>query len=784
MKFAYSWLREWIEPGLSAPELAERLTMAGIEVEQLAAGAPFKGVVVARVLSVSAHPQADRLKVCSVDVGEANPRQIVCGAPDVAAGMLTACALPGAELPGKTIAAASVRGVASAGMLCSAQELGISADGEGLLRVAPRHAPGTALDAALGLDETIFTLKLTPNRGDCLSIAGLAREVAAITGAAPTVRTAASVAVMSAQARNIELESAACARYCGRVIEGVRGDARTPDYIARRLASAGMRSHDAIVDITNYVMLELGQPLHAFDNDKLAGDITVRAACKGETLRVLNGDEVTLDHTELLICDARGPLALAGVMGGAESAAAPGTRNIFLESAFFDPVALAGVARRFGLTSDAAYRFERGVDFNTTRDALERATALIVEICGGRAGAISEAVTRLPQRMPIGLSQHAVKRLLGIELDAQMVENLLQRAGAKIEAGEGRYLVTPPSYRFDLAIEADLVEEIARLYGYERIPAEAPRALLAMLGAPEARRSTLELAERLCARDYQEIITYSFVDADLERDLGRANAIALLNPIASPLSVMRTSLLPGLVGAARFNLDRQAARIRLFEVGRCFLASADGFSQPWRIGGICLGTAAPEQWGESARPVDFYDVKGDLEALLDARTTWQAFESQTLHPGQSARIVVGGKDIGWLGTLHPRWQQKYGIKGAVAFEIERDALLDLAVPEYTELSRFPAVTRDIACVIEEKYHFSTVLAALQDVAPPIVKELTLFDIYRGKGIDLGKKSLAFRVVMQDTEKTLDEQEIVAAMNLLVGKLESDFGATLRLQEHQ
>lgn len=784
MKFAYSWLREWIDPGLTAPALAERLTMAGIEVEQFSAGAPFSGVVVGRVLSVAAHPQADRLKVCSVDVGEAAPRQIVCGAPNAAVGMLTACALPGAQLPGKAIAEASVRGVASSGMLCSAQELGISADSEGLLQIAPGSAPGAALAAALGLDETVFTLKLTPNRGDCLSIAGLAREIAAITDAAWADHEPATVAVTSPDARNIRLESTACPRYCGRVIEAVRGDAATPDYIARRLASAGVRTHDAIVDITNYVMLELGQPLHAFDNDKLVGDIEVRAARNGEKLRVLNGDELTFERGELLICDARGPVALAGVMGGADSAVGPGTRNIFLESAFFEPAAIAGIARRFGLTSDAAYRFERGVDFNATRAALERATALIVEVCGGRPGPNSEVVDELPRRAPIHLSQHAVKRLLGIELDAPMLENLLQRVGAKVATNGSGYLVTPPSYRFDIAIEADLVEEVARFYGYERIPAEAPCAPFVMLGAPEARRTPLELAERLCARDYQEIITYSFVGDDLERDLGSCAPIGLMNPIASQLSVMRSSLLPGLVEAARFNLDRQAERIRLFEIGRCFMADSDGFSQPWRIGGICLGTAKPEQWGDTARPVDFFDVKGDLEALIDTETEWQPFDSPVLHPAQSARIVVGKKDIGWLGTLHPRWQQKYGIQGAVAFEIDRDALLRRHVSEYSELSRFPAVTRDIACVIEEKYSFAAIIAALRNVAPPIVKELTLFDIYRGKGIDLGKKSLAFRVLMQDTRKTLAEQEIVAAMDLLIGKLESDFGATLRLQEHQ
>lgn len=779
MKFAYSWLREFVDTAQDVQSLAHNLTMAGLEVEQISTGAPFSGVVVARVVSVDAHPQADRLKVCQVDVGEATPRQVVCGAPDVAPGMFTACALPGAVLAEKTISAAQVRGIDSSGMLCSAQELGLASDSEGLLRVDSSVAPGTRLEAVLGLDETVLTLKLTPNRSDCLSVLGVAREVSAISGGALKSPEFVAAPVTSNAQRRVALVTPGCARYCGRIIEGIRAAAATPAYIAERLASAGIRSHSAVVDITNYVMLEIGQPMHAFDAARLSGDITVREAQAGESLELLNQNQVTFNGAELLICDADGPLALAGVMGGAASAVSDTTQAVFLESAFFLPAAIAGVARRYGIASDSAYRFERGVDFELTRDALERATALILEICGGQAGPISEAIGELPQRLPIALREQSVERLLGIRLPPATITDLLRKLGLRIEAAGDGWNVVAPSFRFDLTIEADLIEEIARIYGYDNIPAQPPLAELLMLPRPESRRTIDAVADLLCARDYQEIVSYSFVDAELQRDLSGQPGIALANPIASQMSVMRSSLLPGLLQAASFNLDRQQDRLRLFEIGRCFEGAPEQAQQPWRVGGLCIGSSMAEQWGAVARPVDFYDVKGDIEALFGSVLRFEAFSHPAAHPGQSARIFNRQTECGWLGTLHPKWQQKYNLRGAVVFEIELAALLEQRQPTFQEVSKFPSVMRDIACIVDDKYAVQMIIDELMSGVPDFIRQLTLFDIYRGKGIDSGKKSLAFRVVMQDTQKTLSEDEIEQAMAQITRTLQTRFAATLR-----
>lgn len=783
MKFAYSWLGDFVETRDSVQTLAHQLTMAGIEVEQLTTGAPFEGVVAARVLSVAPHPTADRLKICQVDVGADEPRQIVCGAPDVVAGMMAACALPGAVLPGRDIVAAQVRGVISEGMLCSAQELGLAGDSDGLLRLPEHTVPGNDLEKVLALDETILTLKLTPNRSDCLSVFGIAREVAAITGSklnAPHFETA---PIGSSAQRDVQLAATECARYCGRVIEGLDPTAPTPRYMAQRLTGAGIRAHSAIVNITNYVMLELGQPLHAFDSDRLHGDISVRAARVGEQLALLNQTTVELRSEELVICDEGGPVALAGVMGGAASAVDAGTKNVFLESAFFAPSAIAGVARRFNLASDSAYRFERGVDFAATRQALEYATVLIMETCGGQAGAVSEIIQTLPPRPPILLRTLAVEHLLGMSLTQQQISTLLQNLGITVQATEAGLLATPPSYRFDLAIEADLVEEVARLHGYDNIEPKKPLAELAMLPQLEARRKPEAIADRLCARDYHEIISYSFIDEQVHLDVTGHAGIPLRNPIAAQMSVMRSSLIPGLMQAARFNLDRQQERVRLFEIGRCF-DSNQSEQQRWHVGGLCIGTAAPEQWGSPKRAVDFYDVKADIEALFEAPLQFEVIQHPATHPGQTVRVSCAGKSCGWLGILHPKWQQKYGLKGAVIFELEREALLVQPVPAYQELSKFPAVMRDIACVVEDRYHAQAIIDALKPALPTFVKDLRLFDMYRGKGIDLGKKSLAFRLLMQDTQKTLDEEEIEGVMAQFAHALKMRFGGTLRGEEHE
>lgn len=780
MKFSYSWLRDFVDPGLAVETLAHQLTMAGIEVEQLTTSAPFAGIVAARVVSMAPHPEADRLKMCQVDVGAVTLRQIVCGAPDVAVGMLTACALPGAVLADKTITAAEIRGVASSGMLCSAQELGLPSDAAGLIRLDADVKPGSNLAAVLGLDEAVFTLKLTPNRSDCLSVFGVAREVAAVTSSTLKRLQFAVAAQASNTQREVSLETTGCARYCGRTIEDLNVAAVVPRYIAERLASAGMRGHSAVVDITNYVMLEIGQPLHAFDVDKLDGGIAVREARAGEKIELLNQSTVTFLGGELLICDAQGPIALAGVMGGAASAVVETTRNVFLESAFFLPSAIAGMTRRYNVSSDSAYRFERGVDFAATRDAIEYATALILEICGGRAGPVSEAASELPRREPILLRHGSVDRLLGIQLPQEGIFELLRRLNFAVATTDLGISVTPPSFRFDLAIEVDLIEEVARLYGYDNITAEKPRAELAMLPQNEGRRDPMLLADILCARDYQEIVSYSFVEAELEQDLSGQPGIALQNPIASQMSVMRATLIPGLIQAARFNIDRQQTRIRLFEIGRCFNKSSDQTQQPWRVGGLCLGPALPEQWGVASRAVDFYDVKADIEALIAKPLRLEVGPHPAMHPGQSARILCKGQDCGWLGTLHPKWQHKYGLRDAVIFELDREVLLACPIPEYKEVSKFPSVIRDIACIVEDRYVVQVMIDQLLVDLPQFVKELTLFDIYRGKGIDSGKKSLAFRIVMQDTEKTLSEAEIERVMDQISHVLTTRFGAALRI----
>ena len=778
MKFAYSWLSDFVETRESVQRLAHQLTMAGIEVEQLTTGAPFQGVVAARVMSVAPHPKADRLRICQVDVGGDGPRQIVCGAPDVVAGMTSACALPGAILPEKNIIETQVRGVTSDGMLCSAQELGLAGDSEGLLCLPEHTIPGSDLEKVLALDEAILTLKLTPNRSDCLSVFGIAREVAAITASQLRLPSLATAPVESCALREVRLEVPGCARYCGRVIEGLDPAAATPRYMAQRLASAGIRAHSAMVDITNYVMLELGQPLHAFDLDRLHGAISVRAARLGEQLDLLNQTTAELRGGELVICDEHGPIALAGVMGGAASAVGAGTRNVFMESAFFSPTHIAGIARRFNLASDSAYRFERGVDFAATRQALERATALVLEICGGKAGEVTDVVQTLPERPPITLRSSSIERLLGISLSHEQTFTLLKKLGIAVEASDAGLVATPPSYRFDLAIEADLVEEVARLYGYDNIEPKKPLAELSMLPLAEGRRRPEVVADLLCARDYQEVVSYSFVDEQLQRDLTGRAGIPLKNPIASQMSVMRSSLIPGLIQAARFNLDRQQERVRLFEIGRCFDPD-NGDAQPWRVGGLCVGTAAPEQWGEPKRTVDFYDIKADIEALFDVPVEFDAADHPATHPGQSARIVRAGEACGWLGTLHPKWQQKYALRGAVVFELDRNVLLIGRTPVYQEMSKFPAVTRDIACVVDEKYNALALIQAIRPDLPDFVRDLRLFDMYRGKGIDSGKKSLAFRLVMQDTQKTLDEEEIERVMAHVAHELKTRFGGILR-----
>lgn len=785
MKFSENWLRTWVDPDLSSEALAHVLTMAGLEVEALESVAPaFNDVVVAEVIEVVKHPNADRLNVCQVNVGEALPLNIVCGAANVAVGVKVPCARIGAVLPGDfVIKQAKVRNVESFGMLCSGKELGLAAESDGLCLLSGDAPVGKNLREYLELDDKLFTLKLTPNRSDCSGMYGVAREVAALTGCGLKPFDIAIQPVTLSGLLPVNVSDAqACPLYCGRLVHGVNAAATTPDWMLRRLERSGLRGISAVVDITNYVMLEMGQPMHAFDVTKLSGGITVRKARKGEVLTLLNEQNVELDEQVLVIADDARVLALAGIMGGQGSGVETSTQDVFLESAFFHPDAIAGRARRFGLATDSSFRFERGVDFAATHQALERATQLLLEICGGNASAISEVRGQLPVRTPIALRRPRVARVLGIALDNDQIATLFKRLQFEFSANGDDYRVIPPSFRFDLSIEADLIEELARLHGYDNIPALAPQAALTILPYSELQRPLASIQKVLVAREYQEIVSYAFVEEQLERELSRnQHPVALQNPIASNLAVMRSSLIGGLIGALRFNLNRKQSRIRLFEVGACFAKSDQGYVQSQHLSGLSYGDAHPEQWGVTPRAVDFFDVKADIEALFAPRAlNFVAAIHPALHPGRSAQIYSGGQVVGWIGELHPHWQQQYDIALAcVWFEVELDALLQGQVPMMSEIAKFLPVRRDLAVVVDEKIAVQTLLDAMQRVSAPYVAEVTLFDVYRGKGVEQGKKSLAFRVLLQDTHKTLTESEIEPSVMQLVGILQNH-GAQLRM----
>jgi len=774
-----------VNPAISSAELSSRLTMAGLEVEaQAPVAPPFQNVVVAEVLQVQKHPDADRLSICQVNTGEKTPRQIVCGAPNVAVGLKAPCALPGAELPGGfQIKAAKLRGVDSAGMLCSAKELGIAEDASGLLVLPVDARVGEDIRRALDLDDTLFTLKLTPNRADCLSLFGIAREVAALTDSTAIFPEVAPVPVTSSAVRKVELSApAACPRYCGRVIEGVNAKAATPEWLRRRLERSGIRSISALVDVTNYVLLELGQPLHVFDQDRLSGTVRARMAAPGEQLLLLNEQTVTLADDVLVIADDQNVLAMAGIMGGEMSGVTRETERIFLESAFFTPKAIAGRARRYNFSSDAAHRYERGVDFANPGKALERATQLILEICGGKAGPVTEALseTHLPMRPAVRLRPRRVARVLGMAFREAEITGFLSRLGLAFTRESTDFWVTPPSYRFDLEIEEDLIEEVARIHGYDHLPAPAPSGKLAMLATPETRRPLAVVRQSLVDHGFQEVINFAFVEADWETDFAaNDHPIRLANPIASHLSVMRSTLIGGLVENLATNLKRKQSRARLFETGRCFYRAAqDNDAQPWRLAALAYGSALPEGWGDPTRPVDFFDLKGDLETLLaPACPSFERSQHPALHPGRAALVRLHGAPIGWIGELHPRWTQKYDLPAApVLFEIDLAALTKNHLPTYTEVSKFQPVIRDLAIIVDQDLPLERILTTMTTCAPALVSDIQLFDLYQGTGIPKGKKSLAFRIVMQDTERTLLDTDIddviIKIMSILDEKLDA------------
>jgi phenylalanyl-tRNA synthetase beta chain len=782
MQFSENWLRTFVNPNLNSDELSHALTMAGLEVEDSQpAGAMFTHVVIGEIVEANKHPDADRLKVCKVNTGNA-VLQIVCGASNARVGLKAPCALVGAALPGIAIKEAKVRGVESFGMMCSAKELGLATEASGLLELPTDATVGQDIREYLSLNDNLLTLKLTPNRADCLSILGIARDVAAITGASLNVPKIKSTEIISQRTMAVLVNAPqACPAYFGRSIEGVNAQAKTPDWMARNLERSGIRSISVIVDITNYVLLELGQPLHAFDLAKLGDHIEVRFAKADEALALLNDTEVKLKADDLVIASNSGPIALAGIMGGAPTSVTDATTSIFLESAFFTPDVIAGKARRLGLSTDSSYRFERGVDFGNTLSALERATALILEICGGQASSITQAVTILPARNTVNLRYARLLSVLGISIPQATVGVLLKQLGFEYTETADGFAVQAPSYRFDIAREEDLIEEIARLHGYDKIPAIKPIANLSMLDAPESAWNKASVAGVLQSQGYQEVVTYSFVDANWECDLmGNDSPITLKNPIASNLSVMRSGLWGGLLDALTYNLNRKQERAMLFEIGASYFSGQEAYREEMRVSGLCHGTFQPEQWAEKSRDVDFYDVKATVDALTHGQAEYRQEKHPALHPGQSARVYLRGKAIGWLGKLHPKWQQQYALtKNTILFELALDDLLKTQVPAYQEVSKFLPVRRDIAVVVDADLPVQTIVNAVQAAKINLLQELQLFDVYQGKGVAENKKSLAFLVLMQDTHKTLLDTEVDAVIAELLNLLEKNFGASLR-----
>jgi phenylalanyl-tRNA synthetase beta chain len=800
MQFSESWLRTLVDPPLTTAALAHLLTMSGLEVEACEPVAPaFSGVVVGEVRAVEKHPNADRLRVCQVDVGSGRMLDIVCGAPNVVAGMKAPCAVVGATLPGEApdrpmhITAATMRGVQSSGMLCSARELKLSDDHSGLLALDAGAPIGTDLRKYLDLDDHIFTIKLTPNRADCLSVLGVAREVAALTGAPLKPPLIVAVPKRNGETFPIKISSVdGCGRFTGRVIRNVNAAAPTPEWMRRRLERSGQRSISALVDVTNYVMLELGRPLHVYDLDKLSGGIDVRFGRPGESVKLLNEQTVELEPDVLAITDASGVIGLAGIMGGESTKAEPSTHNVVLEAAFFFPDAIAGRARRYKFTSDASHRFERGVDYDNNIAGIERATQLILDICGGDPGPVTDHLARLPERKPVRMRAERARKVIGVPIPLAEMQSIFSRLGlAHEKLAEDVLQVKPPSYRFDLEIEEDLIEEVARVYGFDKLPALPPLVRSAMRSPPEAWRSLHSLRKQLAALDYQEVLNFSFVEPQWEQDFaGNSDPIRLLNPITSQSSVMRSSLLPGLVANVRYNLDRRANRVRVFEIGRVFLRAPGapegpldvaGIRQPMRIAAAAFGPIDEEQWGEVTRDEDFYDLKGDLEMLLgacDAR--FEPAQHHAFHPGRSASVLIDGKVAGWIGELHPRLQQKYEVPGPLAlFEIEAQPLQTQALPRYHPVPKVPIVTRDLAMTFPDDILLQSIFDDLEQHKPPQVDSIRLFDVYRGPGVENGRKSLAFRVLLQDTQKTMTDPEVESAVAQLVLRLERQFNGKLR-----
>jgi phenylalanyl-tRNA synthetase beta chain len=804
MQFPESWLREFCNPPLSTDQLAELLTMAGMEVEEMRPAAPpFTKVVVAEVLAVARHPNADRLNVCQVDAGTGQTLNIVCGAPNVKAGMKVPCALVGAQLPPAEEGAApfeiklgQLRGVESQGMLCSARELKLSDDHGGLLALSDDAKVGQDIRTHLSLDDTLFTLKLTPNLGHALSVYGIAREVAALTGAPLKSPAFAPVAPKHDGRLPVKVEAPdLCGRFSGRIVRNVDTTAKTPAWMVDRLARCGQRSVTALVDISNYVMFEFGRPSHIFDLDKIHGGLTVRWGRAGEALKLLNGSTIEVDPQVGVIADDQAVESLAGIMGGDRTAVSDDTKNVYVEAAFWWPEAVSGRSRRFNFSTDAGHRFERGVDPATTVEHIERITQLILDICGGEAGPMDDHVVALPERRPVSLRVARAAKVIGMPVSQSDCAGVMKRLGLPVREVDGVLHVTPPSWRFDLTIEEDLIEEVIRVLGYDKLPDTPPLAPVTATVRPEAQRSPHVLRQRLADRGYFETINFSFVEERWERELaGNADPIRVLNPIASPLSVMRSSLVGGLVQVLRHNLARKAGRVRVFEIGRVFRRDAKaqdgplsvaGIEQPARVAGLAYGSADALQWGAKERAVDFYDMKGDIEALFAPRVVrFVADAHPALHPGRSARIELDGQPIGVIGELHPRWRQSYELPNApIVFELALEALLARTVPSFSAIPRHQSVWRDIAVIVDDAVSFAALMDTVRAAPTPLVRSAQLFDIYRpsqpGGDIRAGERSMAVRLELLDDDNTLTDERIEAATKQVLDTLAARLGARLR-----
>lgn len=809
MQFPESWLRSFCNPPLTSQQLADTLTMAGLEVEELEPVAPpCSGVVVGLITDVQPHPDADRLRVCQVNVGQTQQLNIVCGAPNARVGIKVPCATVGAVLPpgedGKPfkIKLGKLRGVESQGMLCSAKELKLSDDGAGLLELDGAAIVGRDIRDQLALDDMLFTLKLTPNLAHCLSVYGVAREVAALTGAPLVAPTFPSQPVTLDDRLPVRvLASDLCGRFSGRVVRGVNMLAATPPWMVDRLARCGQRNVSPLVDISNYVMFELGRPSHIFDLDKIHGGLQVRWGKAGEQLKLLNGNTVTLDEQVGVIADDQAVESLAGIMGGDATAVSDDTSNIFIEAAFWWPKAIAGRSRRFNFSTDAGHRFERGVDPSTTVEHVERITQLVLEICGGQAGPLDDQTLALPEGKPVSLRVARASKVIGMPISQEQCAGALRRLGLEVTEGDGVVTVSPPAFRFDIQIEEDLIEEVVRVIGYEHLPSTPPQAPITAKIRAESKRGPYAVRRHLAQLGYQETINFSFVEERWERELaGNPDPVRLLNPIASQMSVMRSSLLGSLISVLKFNLDRKATRVRLFEVGRVFrkdLTVTDtdttvaGFDQPMRVAGLSFGPVDPSQWGTSGREGDFYDAKGDVQALFTPlKPEFKPDEHPAMHPGRCASVWLGDRFVGHVGELHPRWRQAYELALApVVFELDLSAVLERPVPVFQGVGRHQAVERDLAIVVKESVTHAAVMSAIHSVGSTLLRDAVLFDVYRPKkqvggpgssgGLEADEKSLAIRLVLNRDDATLTDKEIEDAVKTLLTALEHRVAARLR-----